>query len=75
MADGDYMPDGVPFSELVRHDYSAVIFYCRSCHRWVSKTPADLVAIAPPETLLWTFTRKLRCVDCGQKDFTVRLAV
>lgn len=69
----DYAQDGIPISETVRHDLEAVYFYCRTCHRSISKTPQELLKLATPETGLWVFTRRLRCIACNKKDFTVRL--
>lgn len=69
----DYSRDGIPISETVRHDLEAVHFYCRTCHRSVSKTPNELLQIASATTGLWVLARKLRCIECNQKDFTVRL--
>lgn len=69
----DIENEGVPVSELVRHDYEEIHFTCRTCHRHVSKTPAELARRVGLEIGIWTFTRRLRCTECGQRDFTVRI--
>jgi hypothetical protein len=69
----DIAKDGIPLSDTVRHDLEAVHFYCRTCHRSISKTPQELLKLASPETGLWALTRRLRCNSCGERDFTVRL--
>ncbi len=69
----DVAEEGIPLSEIVAHDYEAVNFYCRTCHRHVSATPAELLALSSPETGIWTLVRRMKCKSCGEKDFTVRL--
>ncbi len=69
----DIKNEGVPISELARHDYEAIHFYCRTCHRQVDKTPAELIRMVGLEVGIWTLTRRLRCNHCGQRDFTVRI--
>ncbi|WP_339860358.1 hypothetical protein [Thalassospira alkalitolerans] len=69
----DIANGGIPLSDTVAHDLEAVYFYCRTCHRSIAATPEDLLKLAPPETGIWTLTRRLRCTSCGERDFTVRL--
>jgi len=69
----DIRNDGIPISDTVRHDLEGVYFHCLSCHREVCKTPEELIDLAGPDTGLWTLARRLRCIECNEKDFTVRL--
>ncbi|MAL38878.1 MAG: hypothetical protein CMO04_03195, partial [Thalassospira sp.] len=43
------------------------------CKRCIAKTPAELMAIAPPETGLQSLTERLKCTDCGTKSFFFRV--
>lgn len=65
--------DGVPLSHLIDREIEAVNFYCRTCHRTVSKPPEELLELATAETGLWALTRRMRCTSCRARDFTARL--
>ena len=58
----------VTVGAAIRNDYG-INLHCKCGHR-TSLPPAQLVALAPPETPMLDFKRRFRCSMCGRRGAT-----